>query len=329
MGMSAEVRARWLLAGVLLAAAAIAAGWFGFGARRGVTYEIRSRDAVSGLVKGAPVEFHGVEVGTVRSVELAGPRAVRILVRVRRDTPVSSTTVATITGRGLAARGFTGYVYVSLEDGERPGTPLARPRDARYPVIAAGPARSANLDVSVRQLDDNVQQVTALLQTLLDPQTVVSLKQSLASLEQVTHTLATEDARVRELIENAQRASAQLGPLLQASNAAATSLQTQVLPQARSALAQIDALSASANERLDVILRNAQDASTRLPPLLQTGNEAVQSLQAQILPQAQRTLVRLDHVSISLDATVDRIRRNPSVLLRGPGRAPAGPGEAP
>jgi phospholipid/cholesterol/gamma-HCH transport system substrate-binding protein len=76
-------------------------------------------------------------------------------------------------------------------------------------------------------------------------------------------------------------------------------------------------------------LRNAADASTRLPPLLQSGNDAVRSLQTQILPEAQRTLVRLDHLSTSLDETGDRIRRNPSVLLRGTGTAPLGPGEAP
>jgi ABC-type transporter Mla subunit MlaD len=298
-------------------------------ARRSVTYEIRSRDPVSGLVAGAPVEFHGVEVGTVQAVELAGPRAVRILVDVKRDAPVSSSTVATITGRGLAARGFTGYVYVSLEDGDRPGAPLAPATDSPYPVIAAAPSRSASLDVSFQQLNESVQQVNALLQTVLDAQTVASLKQSLASLEQVTHTLAAQDARVGTLIANAERASTQIVPLLQTSSDAARTLQTQVLPQARSALAQLDALSTSANERLAVILRNAQEASTRLPPLLETGNDAVRSLQTQILPQAQRTLVRLDHLSTSLDETGNRIRRNPSVLLRGAGPAPLGPGEAP
>ena len=113
---NAGSRAKWAFALSLAAVAAVALAWYLVSAARFVTYEIRTRDAVSGLLPGAPVEFHGVEVGQVRDVHLADPRTVRVLLSVRRDAPVTTATVATITGRGLATRGFTGYVYVSLED---------------------------------------------------------------------------------------------------------------------------------------------------------------------------------------------------------------------
>ena len=72
MSTGAEAKARWLFAAVLLVIAAGAAGWAALYAGRR-HYEIQSRDPVSGLLPGAPVEFHGVEVGRVHSVQLLQP----------------------------------------------------------------------------------------------------------------------------------------------------------------------------------------------------------------------------------------------------------------
>ena len=79
------------------------------------------------------------------------------------------------------------------------------------------------------------------------------------------------------------------------------------------------------NERMGVILQNTEQASLRFEPLLQSSSDAMLSLQTQILPEA-RTITRLDQLSASLGETSSRIRRNPSLLLRGV-PTPAGPGE--
>lgn len=312
MSLSAEARARVLFSTALLLAALAAAAWFALSARRHVTYEIRSQEAVSGLIAGAPVEFHGVEVGQVRELRLAGPRSVRILLDVARDAPVTSATRATITGRGLATRGFTGYVYVNLEDEGAPGQALAAASGEAYPRIATTPSRSVNLDTSIQQLNDSMQSVTALLESVLDRPTVGSLKQSLANLERVTGTLAANNAKLEALIANAERTSGRLPPLLQSSQAAVDALQS---------------LSVTTQDRLDTILARTERASTHFVPLLESSSEAVRSLQNQVLPEAQRTLTRLDHLSSSLDETATRIRRNPALLLRGSAPGTLGPGE--
>ena len=81
MNASAESKARWLFAAFLLAVAAGAALWWAAAEARWKTYEVRTSDAVSGLIPGAPVEFHGVEVGKVRAVDLQNPRLVRSRMR--------------------------------------------------------------------------------------------------------------------------------------------------------------------------------------------------------------------------------------------------------
>jgi phospholipid/cholesterol/gamma-HCH transport system substrate-binding protein len=329
MSMSAEARARIAFAAAVALIAVAVAAWMLLASQQRVRYEIWSREPVSGLIPGAPVEFHGVEVGKVNEVQLKDPRSVRVLLEVDKDAPVTTATVATITGRGLATRGFTGYVYVSLEDNGAVGQPLLPPAGQRHAVIATAPAQSVNLDTSISQLNRTVESVNALLQSVLDRQTVASIKQSLADLNQVTHTLAGNNAKLGQIIANAERASVQVQPLLQSSQEAVTTLRKDLLPEARQTVDELRQLSAGANDRLRVILRHAEQASTQLDPLLRSSNEAVQSLQTQILPEAQRTLSRLDRLSTNLDDTAVRIRRNPSVLLRGTAASKAGPGETP
>src|SRR5215472_11961325 len=194
--MSVERRA-WVLFGLLLFVG-MAAGlvWHSFSSTRYTTFEIRTADTVSGLIADSPVEFHGVEVGKVRRVRLLDPRSVSILVAVRQDAPVTRATIATITARGLATRGFTGYVYVALEDDGVDRGPLATVAGEIYPLIPTAPSRSVALDTTIGDVKQDVQQLTELLHSILDQKTVSSLKRSVDDLQKVTEVLATNSKRL-------------------------------------------------------------------------------------------------------------------------------------
>jgi ABC-type transporter Mla subunit MlaD len=327
MNLSIESRARIAFAAVLVLGAMAGFAWYLYPLSRYTTYQIRTQDPVSGLIVDAPVEFHGVEVGKVKRVDLTNAHSVSILLSVDKGAPVTSATVATITGRGLATRGFTGYVYVSLDDAGTDTKPLVAPPGSPFPVIATAPSRSVNLDISINQLNQNVQFITGLLQSLLDQNTIASLKQSVDSLQQVAHTLAANNQKLGAIIVNAERASAQVQPLLQSSNDAVKVLQTKVLPQAYETIVRIDSLSASLNEKLGTILQNTEQASTQFQPLLKSSSEAVKSMQTQILPEAYRALTKLDGLSTSLDELIAKIERDPSALIRGSSPPTPGPGE--
>lgn len=272
--MDIETRARIAFAAAVLVAVLAGLAWYALASSRYTTFEIRTRDPVSGLIADAPVEFHGVEVGKVKRVELIDARSVSVLLSVEKDAPVTTATVATITGRGLATRGFTGYVYVSLEDAGTDARPLLASPGDRFPLIPTAPSRSVNLDTSINQLNENVQSMTDLLQSILDEETVAGLKQSVDGLQRITRTLAANNEKLASMITNAERASARFGPLLQSSD------------------------------------------------------EALKALQTQVLPEAYRTLANLDHLSTSLNEVTAKIKQDPSVLVRGASPPPPGPGEA-
>jgi phospholipid/cholesterol/gamma-HCH transport system substrate-binding protein len=245
MKLDADNKARIAFALVLLLGAAGGIIWYLFSSSRYTTYQIQTHDPVSGLVADSPIEYHGVDVGKVKRVDLIDSRSVRILLSVMSNAPVTAATVATITSRGLATRGFTGYVYVSLEDAGTDFRSLAARSGERYPAIRTAPAKSVSLDLAISQVNQNVQFMAELLHNVLDANTVASLKQSVDNLQRVSKTLADNNARLSSLIINGERASHQLQPLLESSKDTVNALKTQILPEAYKALTSLENLSTS------------------------------------------------------------------------------------
>lgn len=240
-----DTKAKLLFAACLLVATIAGALWYLFSASRYATYHVFTQDPVSGLMADAPVEFHGIEVGKVQSIRLVNAQTVDILVSIDKTAPVTAATIATITSRGLATRGFTGYVFIALENvGADSGLPGQQPGD-RYPTIPAAPSKLVTLDTAISQVNDNFQAVTALLTSILDEQTVASLKQSADSLQKITQAMAADTRKLDAILANTERASRRFEPLMASTHETVTVLQSQVLPESYRVLTDLDNLSNS------------------------------------------------------------------------------------
>jgi phospholipid/cholesterol/gamma-HCH transport system substrate-binding protein len=273
MTLSIETRARLLFAAIVLAGIAAACGWYFVDASQRARYQLRTTDTVSGLLVDAPVEFHGIEIGSVKKITLADAHTVNILIEVRKDAPINSSTIATITARGVATRGFTGYVYIALENEGNDGTPLLAAAGDVYPLIHTAPSRSINLDTAISQVNQNVQTLTDLLNAALDKQTLNSFKQAVNNLQKITGALEAN------------------------------------------------------NEKLNALISNAAEASNKLEPMLQSGNDTLHILQQQVLPETYRALDNVNRLSTSLNNFSDKLNRDPSIIVRGTAAQAPGPGE--
>jgi phospholipid/cholesterol/gamma-HCH transport system substrate-binding protein len=111
-----------------------------------------------------------------------------------------------------------------------------------------------------------VQVLSDLLQSVLDRKTIASLKQSVDGLQQITQTLAANNAKLGTIISNTERASSQFKPLLESSNDTVKALQTQILPGAYKTLANL--------ERLTNTLNGAATKISRDPSVLLRGSAA-------------------------------------------------------
>jgi phospholipid/cholesterol/gamma-HCH transport system substrate-binding protein len=249
-------KAIFLFIVVLVIALIAGITWYLLSVREYAIYQIYTEDPVSGLIADAPVEFHGVEIGKVKSIDLVNPHVVSILLSINKTAPITAATVATITARGLATRGFTGYVYISLEDAGTAAHGLIIPPGKQYPVIPTTRSKFVTLDTTLSQMNETVQRVTQLLQSVLDKNTIMSLKQSLDSLQQVTKMLAENTKKLNSIIINTEQASNQFKPLLESSNRTVKALQMQILPQTYKTLSTLDSLSSSLANVASKISRN-------------------------------------------------------------------------
>ena len=289
------MKATFAFVAFLLVLTIAAALWYFVSGNQYSTYLIYTPDSVSGLIADAPVELHGVEVGKVKSVALVNSRSVRIVLSIDKTAPVTSASVATITSRGLATRGFTGYVLIALEDvGDDTRALTVRPGEP-YPIIPTAPSKVVTLDTTIGQVNENFQEVTELLKSLLDKRTVASLKQSANSLQQVSTALAANTSKLNAIVANTERASHRFEPLLQSGNDTVKVLQTQTLPEAHA--------------------------------LLESSDDAVRALQTQVLPEANKALFNLDNLAGSFPDLASKINRDPSIVIRGSAPRALGPGE--
>lgn len=105
------------------------------GHRDDVLYRVHFSESVSGLSVGDAVKFHGVDVGTVKSIALDpnDSRLVQVDIRLRKDVPVKTDTKAT-----LDLKGITGVVFIEL-DGGSPDAPslVASTPEGQIPEIAS------------------------------------------------------------------------------------------------------------------------------------------------------------------------------------------------
>lgn len=200
------------------------------------TYEVYMTESVSGLGLDAPVEYNGVDVGTVKSIELnrKNPRIVELLLSIRSDTPITQATRATLTTRGL-----TGVAYLALKDQGTDLTPLKPYPGQRYPVISTAPSIFMRLDTALERLSHNVHEVTQSIQSLLDEENLRSIKQILLNVQTITGTLSVNSKEMSTILQNTSKASEQFTPLLQSSTATMQILQTQTLPAASQAMSNL------------------------------------------------------------------------------------------
>ena len=312
-------KARLIFAAVLCTGGLATALWyFGYSSQY-ATYRIETHDAVSGLIADSPVELHGVEIGKVTRIELIDPQTVNILLSIAKNAPISKSTVATITARGLAARGFTGYVYVALENtGPDSGTLSSEPGE-RYPIIPSAPSRTYTMDTTVANVTQKAEALTRLLQSLLDEKTIVSLKRSVDGLQEVAAVLAANNERLGSFIVNAERDSRAVGRLMDEKTVTS-------LKRSADGLGRLMATLTTDNKRLTSLILNAERDSRDIRPVLNASNATLRELRTDLLPQFYRTIGDLDGLTRLMTALANRMTRDPSTAIRGTA-VPPGPGE--
>lgn len=240
---------------VMSAAIVMAIIWLssGFSLERYNVYKIYMQESVSGLSEDSIVEYNGVNVGSVRSIELnrQNPQLVEILLNIKSGTPITNGTVATLTTRGL-----TGMTFIGLKDKSTDLTPLVAKPGQPYPVIRTAPSIFTRIDIALTQFSKNFREISEAFQRLLDEDNLKSIKGTLNNMQTFTRALAQSSKNITTLFENASKASKRIDPLLQSGTGVMRAIQTQTLPATYQLMANLNDISQNLAELTAEIKQN-------------------------------------------------------------------------
>lgn len=264
-------------------------------------------ESVAGLNLNAPVKYNGVDVGKVRQIKLDpnNPERVNLLFAIERGTPIKEDTVAV-----LKTQGLTGIAYVELSGGADHAPLLRATGGSEYPVIRTKPSLSARLENVLTSVLAKLDSTSNNLNSLLNDENRAALKNGLADIASVAHTLAARKESINAgLIDAAVTfkrtglAAAKLAPAIERVESSA------------------DAIGKMGDEL-------ARTSATAGKTINSVGSD-INRFTAETLPQLERLLGELSVLTTSLRRLSEQTERNPSNLLLGHQPVPDGPGETP
>jgi phospholipid/cholesterol/gamma-HCH transport system substrate-binding protein len=169
--------------------------------RRGFNqYDVVFDDPVRGLTEGGEVRFNGIKVGEVTNLRIdpdAPTKNVIARVRVDGHLPINASTIAQ-----LELNALTNVALIQLSGGD-PNAPRLRGSGGNLPRLIGKQGSLDKLVLSGEDLLRNSNEVVLQLKSVLTPENVKRLSQTLDNLNRATRLLAQQDG----LIENANGAA--------------------------------------------------------------------------------------------------------------------------
>ncbi len=271
-------------------------------------YDVVFTETVTGLTKGALVNFNGIQVGEVRRLSLDRNNAARVLARVRVDagTPVTSDTSARLTYTGL-----TGVAIIELVAG-KPGMPPLQPAEgAEVGVIVAVPSALQKIMTDGGDVLIRFNETLARVSELLNAENTQRIADTLAHIESITAQVESDKAALGDALRGADRAFADL-------SAASTAFQ-ELAAQGSITLTRADALLAQdfgpATEDLKRTLASLREISSRVEGLLANNQAQIDQLAQQGVPGLNAALDDLRSLAASLNRVSGRLEAAPADYL--------------
>ncbi len=314
-----ETRSNHVLVGAvvlaLLAALALFTIWLAqVGGTHQKEYDIFYRQAVDGLAKGSIVTYSGVTTGQVKDISIwkDDPQFVRVRIQVNDQTPILTTTLASIQGS------FTGTSNVSLGGGKKGDAPLVCPEQNPLsacpngvPVIPTRPGGIGAILNAAPELLERLSTLTERLTGLLTDKNQGSIASILQNTNQMTKAfadrapeIAATIAETRVAIAQAGTAAKQIGDLAQTSNGV---LSQDVKPT----IANLNQTIAAARKSTDALNATLGDARPGL-----------QAFSKQTVPEVGQLVHDLRDTAQSLSSIANKVDQQGAGSLIGSPKLP-------
>ncbi|MDE2428489.1 MAG: MCE family protein [Burkholderiales bacterium] len=308
-----ESRSHALMAGfftiALLILATVFAIWLGRDKIQRSPYEIATKLGVPGLNLQAAVRYKGIKVGNVTDIDFDPkvPGQILLRIEVTPDTPVTTTTFAT-----LGYQGVTGIAFIDLDDDEQSPQTLtasaSQVQNNTLPRIPLRPGLMQNLEQRGMAILKQTEQLTTNLNALLGEDNRRSLRAAITHIDQAASAWEALPEKLNPTVN-------QLPALVQQTQATMDSFKT---------------LSANASQltaNLNGLTSKLQANDGPLVRFNQALDRVSNDLTLETLPRIHALTGDARNSLHSLNRTSELIGERPqSILFGNPAPAP-GPGE--
>ncbi len=280
------------------------------------SYELSSREGVSGLQPQAAVRYKGVSVGKVTHIGFDPQVSGNVLIRiaVEDSTPITPTTFAV-----LGYQGVTGLAYVLLDDAGEAQAVVA-PGASGLPRLSLRSSPFSKLADQGPEILVQVQKAMERINALLDQDnrqvfsaTMAHIGDAAASINTLTQRLDTT------LVQRIDPALATLPPL-----ARDTAQALQVLREAGVQVSTMAQEISQTTQRLNAPNGTMDQAAQSAQNLAR----ATDRLNNSTLPRLERASDATARAASQFGRMVTGLGDNPQALLYGSGTAVPGPGES-
>lgn len=271
-------------------------------------YDVVFTETVTGLTKGALVNFNGIQVGEVRRLSLDRNDAAKVLARVRVDagTPVKTDTSARLTYTGL-----TGVAIIELVAGTPDAPPLLPAEDAEVAVIVAVPSAIQKFMTDGGDVLTRINETMIRIGEILSEENARRLTETLAHIESIMAQVDDDKAALGEALRRADQAFADL-------SAASTAFQ-QLASQGGATMTRVDQLLAQdfgpATSDLKQTLASLKEVAARVESLLGRNQGQINQLAQQGVPNLNAALEDLRVLAASLQRVSERLEAAPADYL--------------
>jgi phospholipid/cholesterol/gamma-HCH transport system substrate-binding protein len=260
-------------------------------------YEIYFTGSVSGLDRGSPVRFLGVDVGRVRRLGIDPSNATRVhvVVEVDKTAPISAATRAS-----LGLQGVTGLLYVNLKEASDVDRSVPLAQGEQYPVIEAV---ESDFDAFLASLPELMGRANTLLERI---SRVVS-DENLAGIADTIKGMRDTMQTMPQTAKDVQLLVAELRSTVVEIHGASESLRamtTDARPEVQTALT-----------RMNDIANNLADASKRIDTFTQKSEVQLGNFTEQGLFELQRLMRETRQAAREFRDLSRSLQENPSQIL--------------
>ncbi|MBM0103910.1 MCE family protein [Steroidobacter sp. S1-65] len=263
-------------------------------------YEIYFTGSVSGLDRGSPVRFLGVDVGRVRRLAIDSSDATRVhvVVEVDKSAPISAATRAS-----LGLQGVTGLLYVNLKEASDVDRNAPLLQGENYPVIEAV---ESDFDAFLASLPELMGRANTLLERLSRVVSDENLNGIAETIKGMRDTMATMPQTAKDVQQLVSELRATVVEIHGASESL-RAMSEDARPEVKQALA-----------RMNDIATNLAEASLRVDRFTQQSEVQLGNFTEQGLFELERLMRETRQAAREFRDLSRSLQENPSQILYEP-----------